>query len=90
VKIRKRPCEHCPTAHYPPDPGALQTREWVRSGEMPAEEMLFVCGWSPTRVCRGVYEEMVALKAEIAREATGPAPRSNRKSRAQLPGRAAR
>jgi hypothetical protein len=31
-----------------------------------------------------------AIAAEIAREGAGPAPKDNRKSRAQLPGRAAR
>lgn len=66
MRPRAHPCRHCPTAHFPPDPGAIDMRAGVLAGVVTPEEMLFVCGWAPSRTCRGVYDEMIALKAELA------------------------
>lgn len=54
-QIHGAPCRHCPSAHFNPDPMALDILA------MPHEERVgtvFACGWRPEAYCRGYCDLM--------------------------------
>lgn len=53
--IHERPCQHCPSAHFPPDPEALDLES------LPFEQRIrhvFPCAWNGSALCRGVCDRM--------------------------------
>ncbi len=54
--IWKRPCGKCPSAHYPPDPEAIDMAAWYRAGKIEAQEAVFPCAWRPKKICKGVAD----------------------------------
>lgn len=54
MRAHKRPCKHCPSAHFAPDPEAAwimqQSHEYRVSRAFP-------CGWNPKRFCRGYCDQ---------------------------------
>ena len=54
MPVHDAPCEHCPTAHHPPDPESADVLTW------PRDQMLavaFPCGWRNDKLCRGQSDE---------------------------------
>lgn len=58
TEIHKAPCRHCPSAHHPPDPLAMDLEAAWRRGEVTAQELVFECGWRPGRLCRGICDRL--------------------------------
>lgn len=53
--MHAQPCKQCPSAHYPPDPEALDI------AALPFAERLlhvFACGWNGSALCRGVCDRL--------------------------------
>jgi hypothetical protein len=62
VEIHAEPCKHCPSAHYPPSPEALDMRAWPRHLQVAAA---FPCGWRPTKLCKGYCDSIGMTEADL-------------------------
>lgn len=56
TETQPRPCRNCPSAHCPPDPEAEDQLAFLRAGTLTREQVVFTCGWNPSRLCRGVAD----------------------------------
>lgn len=54
-EVHDESCEHCPSAHYPPDPCTLDFMELSKEDRM---QSVFACAWRPEKLCRGYYDLM--------------------------------
>jgi hypothetical protein len=61
TEIHAEPCEHCPSAHHPPDPEALDMRAWPRHLQVAAA---FPCAWRPTKLCKGYCDSIGMTDAD--------------------------
>lgn len=53
-EVHKRPCKHCPSAHWGPTPESVDIKEtWPRPAQL---ETVFACAWRPTALCRGYVD----------------------------------
>jgi hypothetical protein len=59
-EVHRRPCAHCPSAHFPPDPEAEDLARAPREQQVRAA---FPCGWRPRKLCRG-YCDRIGLTAD--------------------------
>lgn len=69
--IHARPCKHCPSAHHPPDPEALDLEA------LPFElriRHVFACGWNGSALCRGVCDRMGVGPEHLDHPELGRAP----------------
>lgn len=65
--IHRAPCQHCPSAHHPPDPELLDCRAYPK--EIRVAHHLFVCAWRPTKVCKGLCDFLGVTEADVRRQA---------------------
>ena len=61
TEIHESPCERCPSAHFPPDPEALDMRQWPRRLQV---EAAFPCAWRPEKLCKGYCDSIGMTEAE--------------------------
>jgi hypothetical protein len=63
LRAHTAPCAKCPSAHYPPDPEALDILAWP-----PAERVqtAFPCGWNGKRFCKGYCDQMGISDQDLA------------------------
>lgn len=61
-KIHAAPCKHCPSAHYPPDPEALDMLTWPRDQQL---EQMFPCAWRPEKLCKGYCDSLNATEDDV-------------------------
>ena len=66
--IWKRPCKHCPSAHFPPDPESLQMTQFYKAGEITVWEAIFPCAWRPQKMCKGVCDVMGITEKHLHKE----------------------
>ncbi len=69
--MHARPCKHCPSAHHPPDPEALDLEA------LPFElrvQHVFPCAWNGSALCRGVCDRMGVSAEHLDHPMIGRAP----------------
>ena len=67
-KIWRRPCGHCPSAHYPPDPESEDIARFYKEGKITAWDATFVCAWRPGKLCRGVCDNVGVTEKDFQGE----------------------
>lgn len=70
TEIYKRPCGPCPTARGD-DPEIIQMREWYRTGQITAQEMVFRCAWRRKKICRGIADFAGITEADLQEQRNG-------------------
>lgn len=61
-RMYDRPCSHCPSAHFPPDPEAADI------AALPKDERIrhvFVCSWRGGALCRGVCDQLGVTDSDL-------------------------
>jgi hypothetical protein len=61
-EIHRNPCKHCPSAHYPPDPEALDTLDYPRDLQI---KSVFPCAWRPQKMCKGVCDFLSVTEEDL-------------------------
>ncbi len=64
--IWRTPCKNCPSAHYEPDPEAIEMERWYKNGEIDLKIAIFPCAWRPTKYCKGVCDKMGVVEKQIS------------------------
>lgn len=67
-QIWKRPCKNCPSAHFEPDPEALDIERWFKNGEISLKMAVFPCAWRPAKLCKGVCDRMGVSEKDLVNE----------------------
>ena len=57
MNIWPEPCKNCPS-EIDNDPESKEMRQWYFSGEITADQAIFLCAWRQTKYCRGVCDFM--------------------------------
>lgn len=65
-EIHRHPCARCPSAHYPPDPQALDYLTAPR--EVQLREGIFPCAWRPEKLCKGVCDRLGVREEDLMSE----------------------
>jgi hypothetical protein len=65
TEIHTHPCKRCPSAHYPPDPEALDYLAASRADQVGS---VFRCGWRNDKACKG-YCDFLGVTDEDLRNA---------------------
>lgn len=50
-----KPCKHCPSAHYPPDPEVEEVLKYSHEEKL---KTVFPCGWNGKKYCKGYCDSM--------------------------------
>lgn len=66
--IWKNPCKKCPSAHYPPDPEALDMDQFYKNGEITLRQLIFPCAWRPQKFCKGICDRNGVTEEQIKKE----------------------
>lgn len=65
--IHKKPCAHCPSAHFPPDPESADIKaNWSRAAQI---DVVFPCAWRPDAMCRGVCDDLNITEEDLRKHA---------------------
>ena len=62
-EMRPGACQHCPSAHHPPDPECLDILAQPKEIKL---ETAFPCGWDSHYYCRGYCLRMGITNADLA------------------------
>jgi hypothetical protein len=63
MEVHRNPCAHCPSAHHPPDPEALDLLQAPRAEQV---QHAFPCGWRPHKLCKGYCDSIGITDRELA------------------------
>lgn len=63
TRIHAAPCEHCPSAHYPPDPEALEILTYTKRVQL---AYAFPCAWRRSALCRGYCDRAGITEADVS------------------------
>lgn len=53
-RAHKHPCKNCPSAHFPPDPEAIDILALPHAQRV---QHAFACGWNGTAYCKGYCDQ---------------------------------
>jgi hypothetical protein len=65
AEVHAHACRHCPSALgqvHGHDPEVQDVLTWPRADQL---ETLFVCGWRPTKLCRGYVDTLACTPDEL-------------------------
>lgn len=61
-ELHAEPCEHCPSAHHPPDP---ESEQFLRASRTTQLTSVFRCAWRNEKACKGWCDYLGISEEEL-------------------------